>query len=651
MPLISVDNLTKYYDTELILDHVSFSIDHRERLGLIGANGTGKTTLCRILMGQEPYEDDSRIHFSRGMTVGYLSQDADFGDLRTPWEVVMAVFPQMARMEAELSRLEQEIARPGATPVDALLEEHSRLQAEYEAAGGYEYHRRAAAVLTGLGVAAADFDRELASFSGGERRRVALAQLLLTEPDLLLLDEPTNHLDIEGIEWLEQYLRSYRGAVVVISHDRRFLDAVAQRILELECRRLTEYVGGYSAYVQQKEVRMLTYERTFERQQEELRRQLAFIRWALGTQQEKKVKAAKSRLKLLEKMEYLDPPPAQRRKMNLHFEPRMRGGDEVLELRQVGMRFGDTRLFRGVDLFVRRGERVGIVGPNGCGKTTLLRIALGYQQPTEGVARLGRSLEIGYHRQDDFDLNPDHSVYDEFRELMPQAEQSEIRSIAARFLFVEDDVFKRVGDLSGGEQSRLSLAKLILRRPSVLVLDEPTNHLDIDSRSALEGALRSYQGTLIVVSHDRQFLDNVVNRLLILHDGKATVHEGNWSSWVAHRARLAAEAEEAAARRREAERRERYREEKAARERKRKLRKLQGPEEAAEKLPSLAEVEQRAHYLEGQLAKIRDILGRPESYAQEARIKALEAKYEELSAELGRVYDLWERVEAAANQS
>jgi len=397
-------------------------------------------------------------------------------------------------------------------------------------------------------------------------------------------------------------------------------------------------------------VRMLTYERTFERQQDELRRQLSFIRWALGTQQEKKVKAAKSRLKLLEKMEYLDPPPAQRRKMNLHFEPRIRGGDEVLELRHVGMHYGDTRLFSGVDLFVRRGQRVGIVGPNGCGKTTLLRIALGYERPTEGTVRLGRSLEIGYHRQDDFDLNPANSVYDEFRELMPQADQGDIRSLAARFLFVEEDVFKRVDDLSGGEQSRLSLAKLILRRPSVLVLDEPTNHLDIDSRNALEGALRSYQGTLIVVSHDRQFLDNVANRLLIMHDGRAAVHEGNWSSLVAHRARLAAEAEEAAARLRDAERQERYRQEKAAREEKRRLRKVQGADEPAEKLPSLAEVEQRAHYLEGQLAKIRDILGRPESYEQEARVKALEAEYEKLNTELSEVYDLWERVEAAADQ-
>jgi ATP-binding cassette subfamily F protein 3 len=645
MPLITVHNLTKYYGTELLLDHISFAIDHRERLGLIGANGTGKTTLCRILMGQEPYEDDSELHFARTLTVGYLSQDVNFGDARTPWEVVMGVFADLLELEARLRSVEERMAAASDdAQTEALLEEHSHVAAEYEAAGGHEFRHRAAAILTGLGVPEADFERPLDSFSGGEQRRVSLARLLLSQPQLLLLDEPTNHLDITGIEWLEQYLRNYQGAVIAISHDRRFLDAVVTRILELEGRTLAEYTGGYSQYLEQKEQRLLTYERTYERQQEELKKQLSFIRWALGTAQEKKVKAAKSRLKLLEKMDYVDPPPAQRRKLTLRFEPRLRGGDEVLELKHLGMHYGDKRLFEDVNLFVRRGQRVGIVGPNGCGKTTLLRIALGYQKPTEGEARLGTSVEIGYHRQDEFGLNPEHTVYEEFKELMPDAEQTEIRSLLARFLFVEEDVFKSVADLSGGEQSRLSLAKLILQRPSVLVLDEPTNHLDIDSRNALEAALREYRGTILVVSHDRYFLDAVANRLLLLHDGRAIVHEGNWSAYIAHRQEIEAEAARIAAEADAAKRQENQRLDRLARQEK-KRRRQQAAHQGGDSLPSLEQVEQRAHYLETQLAKIRDILGRADTYSLPARVQALEVEYEKLNAELAEIYDLWERVE------
>ena len=644
MPLITVDNLTKYYGTDLILDHVAFAVDHRERLGLIGANGTGKTTLCRILMGQESYEEDSQIHSARGMTTGYLSQDVQFSGATTPWEVVMQVFAGQRELEVLIQEAEERMAEdlPPAE-MEAALEEHSRLLAEYEAGGGYSYEREAAKVLAGLGVPERDFHRDLMSFSGGEQRRVALAQLLLTRPDRLLLDEPTNHLDITGTEWLEGYLRDYPGAVVAISHDRRFLDAVAQRILELEAQTLTEYRGGYSDYARQKEERLLTHERTYERQQEEYKAQMAFIRWALATQQEKKVKAAKSRMKLLEKKDWLDPPAGQRRQMSLRFKPRIRGGDEIIEFRGLGMRFGEKQLFSGVDLHVRRGQRVGIVGPNGCGKTTLLRIAMGLEQPAEGTSRVGRSVEVGYHRQDEFGLTPENRVYDEFRTVVPDAEEQEIRNLLARFLFVDDEILKRVGDLSGGEQSRLSLAKLMMTQPTLLVLDEPTNHLDIDSRSALEGALREYEGTVLVVSHDRQFLDNVVHRVMVFEGRKATLHEGNWSAYVAKRRELK-EALEAADVQRMAEQR------RARQDRDRKelveRRKREALEGKPEKLPPVVQLEARAHHLETQMAKIMDILGRPETYASPLRVEVLNAERGKLAAELESVYEMWERAEA-----
>ncbi len=645
MPLITVSNLTKYYGTELILDHISFAIDHRERLGLIGANGTGKTTLCRILMGQESYEEDSVIHKAQGMSVGYLSQDVDFGQATTPWEVAMSVFPQMLDMEQRLTRLSHELAETeDPARRDALLEDHSQLQMRFEAEGGHEFERRAARVLSGLGIPNVDFHRDLLSFSGGEQRRAALAQILLRQPDLLLLDEPTNHLDISGIEWLEAYLRDYPGAVVAISHDRRFLDGVAGRILELECRVLNEYTGGYSAFVQQKEQRLLTYERQYERQQDELKRQLSFIRWALGTQQEKKVRAAKSRLKLLEKMEYLDPPPSQRRKINLRFQPKARGGDEVLELTDVGMRYDQKRLFSGINVFVRRGERVGIVGPNGCGKTTLLRVIVGEERPTEGQARLGRSVHVGYHRQAQFGLNPENDVYHEFAQVAPDADPGEVRSLLARFLFVEDDVCKRVGDLSGGEQSRLSLAKLIMSRPTVLVLDEPTNHLDIDSRNSLEAALKDYQGTIIVVSHDRHFLDAVVRRVVVFAGGTATVHTGNYGAYAAQKQAKEEEARRLEEERGQVEKRRRQEEERRAR----RAKKASGDSGSGRrKGPSVEELEERVHYIEGQLAKVTAILGDPQTYSMPQRAEALGAEHEKLTAELTQAYTEWEEAVSA----
>ena len=638
MPLISVENLTKYYGTELILDHVSFAIDHRERLGFIGANGTGKTTLCRILLGQEQYEDDSRIHIARGTTIGYLSQDVRFHGAATPWELVMSLFKDLKKREKRMAEVTE---RMGAEGVDdeelhRLLDEHARLLEEFERHGGYDYEHRAAGVLTRVGVPEVDFHRPLASFSGGEQRRAALAKLLLEAPDLLLLDEPTNHLDVQGIEWLEQYLKNYPGAVIAISHDRRFLDSVAQKILELEACDLTEYRGGYSDYMKQKEQRLMVYERQYERQQQELKKQMSFIRWALATQQEKRVKAAKSRLKLIEKTEYLDPPLNQRRKMSIRFQPRVRGGNEILLLQGLGKQYGEKRLFSGLDLLVRRGERVGIVGSNGTGKTTLLKIALGLEAPSDGTARLGASVEVGYHRQEEFGLDPNNTVMQEFGTVLPDADTAELRSLLARFLFVEDDVFKRVGDLSGGEQSRLSLAKLVMTRPTLLVLDEPTNHLDIDSRNALEGALKEYEGTIVVVSHDRYFLDAVVNRLILLSEGEVVVHEGNYSSYMAKKAALEAEAERLAQEEAEVARQERLRQEKLARKAKREAAERDGG-------PKLTpeDLEARAYALEDSISRIEGILGEAATYENPARVAALSAEHQKLNEELERVYELW----------
>jgi ATP-binding cassette subfamily F protein 3 len=643
MPVLIAEHLTKYYGAELVLDDVSLTIHEGDRIGLIGANGTGKTTLCRLLLSEtEP--DDGTLSVTRGVTLGYLPQDCAFPPGQTLWQAALGVFPDILALEDRLADLAAHMAHATGPDLEALIAQHERTREELERAGGYGYETRAATVLTGLGFREADFRRELMTFSGGERNRAALAVLLLRDPDVLLLDEPTNHLDIQGTEWLEEYLATYHGAAVVISHDRRFLNAVVRRVLDLADHRLTEYAGDYDDYVRQKEDALLHYERTYEKQQRERQRQLAFIRWALGTCQEKRVRAAKSRMKLLDKVEWLDPPAGERRKANLRFTPRVRGGNEILELQEVTVGY-DRPLLREVDLFLRRGDRVGLVGPNGSGKTTLLKVAIGELRPLAGLARLGRSVEVGYFAQQRLEINPANTVLDDFAEVVADATRGELRHLLARFLFVEEDVFKLVGQLSGGEQSRLALAKLIMSRPTFLVLDEPTNHLDIDSRGALEGALREYSGTILVVSHDRYFLDAVVQRVLVIEGNGAHLHDGNYSAYretvrAREEARRLAEAEA-----RETDKQARLRDERSARRERQRLAaagKL-GPTPAQLRRRA-AELEDRVSDLEARQTKVESLLADPTTYAEPARVTALSVEHQRLQQELATTLAEWEQV-------
>jgi len=643
MPVVVAERLTKYYGAELILEDIALTIHERDRIGLIGANGTGKTTLCRLLLGQLA-ADDGTVSITRGTTLGYLAQDQAFAPGQTLWQAAMDVFPDLRAMEDRLRRLEEEMAEAGSGDLEALIERHDTLRAEFEHAGGYEYEVRAATVLTGLGFREGDFQRPVDGFSGGEKNRAALAVLLLRDPDVLLLDEPTNHLDIQGTEWLEQYLATYHGAAVIISHDRRFLNQTVRRVVELSDHQLTEYAGNYDAYVREKDNRLLHYERTYEKQQRERERQLGFIRWALGTGQEKLVRAAKSRLKLLDKVEWIDPPVGQRRKANLRFTPRVRGGDEILHFDQVAVGYDSRPIVRDVDLVVRRGNRVGLVGPNGSGKTTLLKVALGQLRPLGGRARLGTSVEVGYYAQERVEPNPESLVIDAFGEVVPDAERGELRHLLARFLFVEEDVFKRVGQLSGGEQSRLAIGKLIMTRPTFLVLDEPTNHLDIDSRGALESALQEYSGTILVVSHDRYFLDAVVNKVLVIEGHTARLHDGNYSAYREAREQREQAQREAEAAAQEAQKQARLREERIARREKRQTEPgVRGPSRRQLERRA-AELEERAGDLEARIARVEELLATSTTYADAVRVQALSVEHQRLQEELAKTYGEWEEV-------
>jgi len=645
VPVLTANRITKYYGADLILDSVSLTIDERDRIGLIGANGTGKTTLCKILL-REIETDEGEIRLAQGATVGYLAQETGYSDGRTLWEVAMGCFPELRALERSLGECEERMSHASGETLEALLERHERIRADYERGGGYDYEVRAATVLTGVGFARADLSRPLDTFSGGEKSRAALATLLLKSPDLLLLDEPTNHLDIQATEWLEEYLRTYQGAVVVISHDRRLLNRAVRRILELDDQQLTEYAGGYDDYVRQKEEQLLTYHRRYEQQQRERQRQLAFIRWALGTAQEKRVRAAKSRLKLLDKIDWLDPPAGERRKANLRFTPRIRGGDEIVELSDVAVGYGDRLLVSHVDLFLRRGDRLGMVGPNGCGKTTLLKAILGELKPLSGRVRLGTSVEVGYYAQVRTEFSATNTVLAEFGEVVRDATPGELRHLLARFLFVEEDVLKPVSALSGGEQSRLALAKLIMTRPTFLVLDEPTNHLDIDSRGALEHALRQYTGTILVVSHDRYFLDALVNQVLVIEGETARQYAGNYSAYREALREAEEEAARAAAAAEERRREERLREERSARRERKQQEGDSGPGKLSpwRRDRQARELEERVAGLELRIDKIHALLQDPMVYADGARVRALSIEYERLQAERGEAYEAWQAV-------
>ncbi len=529
MSLVRLEHITKSYDPYLILDDISLSIEHRERIGLIGKNGSGKTTLIAIIAGLITNFKGSLTR-AKGLRIGYLSQDQDLELDCSLRQEMLKVFQTQRDLEDEMLLLGEQMESDGDN--EGILETYARLQEQHDALGGYNYEHQINRTLGGLGFQEVDFHLKIGVLSGGQKSRAALAKLLLEKPDLLLLDEPTNHLDIKAIEWLENFLNTeYQGAAVVISHDRYFLDRVARKIVELQNHTLKEYRGNYTTYLETQRIETLTQEREYKKQQRFIVHEEDFIRRNMAGQ---RTREAQGRQKLLDRLERIEKPQTAERTIKLRFTPDVRGGNDILQCRNLGKRYGDKQVFENLNCEIYRKDVVGIIGPNGAGKTTLFRLILGDEQPTEGELKVGHNLHLGYYDQELAGLNRDNTVLNEIWALRPGQTSGEIRSFLGRFLFSDDEVFKTIGDLSGGEQSRVMLAKLLLENANVLLLDEPTNHLDIPSSEALEEALAEYPATIFMISHDRYFLNKLATKLLVFEDDTAKLFIGTYAEYEAH---------------------------------------------------------------------------------------------------------------------
>ena len=534
MIVLNCNNIGFSYGTETIIRNISFNLQENDKAGLVGVNGAGKSTLFKIIMG-ELHQEDGELFISKELVLGYLKQNATLNSENTLWEELLEVFSGLVAMENDIKRLEKEISSAvNQEKLDSLMKEYGRLTDRFSYMGGFEYNSRIRGVLRGLGFLDSEFESRISILSGGQKTRLALAKVLLEEPDILLLDEPTNHLDIAAVEWLEEYLKSYKKCLLIISHDRYFLDSVTNKTIEIENKTSTFYNTNYSGYVTQKAVNREVQEKHYQLQQKEIARQEAIIEQQRRFNREKNIIAAESRQKVLDRMVKLDKPEAAPGKIRMKFNQAVTSGNEVLELDSVTKAYGARKLFEDVSFKIRKAERVFLLGPNGCGKSTLLKILSGKLEASSGRFNFGAKVKMGYYDQEMADLNEENTILDEVWSVDQRLIQSEVRSALAAFLFTGEDVFKRISVLSGGEKSRVSMLKLIFSEANFIILDEPTNHLDINSREILEAALQDYDGTLLIVSHDRYFIDKLATRIIDLGTKPPMDCMGNYTYFASH---------------------------------------------------------------------------------------------------------------------
>ena len=639
MILMTVQGVSKSFGMKSVLKDISLTLQQGARMGLIGVNGSGKSTLFRLIAGQmEP--DEGSISLMRGTRVGMLTQEADIQSDLTVREELSRVFEPVREMERRLRALEEEMAQKheDEAELDRLSHEYARLTDRFEDAGGYEWPSRIQGVLAGLGFAKGREDQPASVLSGGEKTRLCLARLLLTQPDLLMLDEPTNHLDLSSIQWLEDTLKKYRGTVLIISHDRYFMNSVCDCMAEISMRRLVQYEGNYDQFTVKRQADIERQIREYKLQQAEIARQQAIIQRYRMYNREKSIRAAESREKRLEKMEKLER-PVDEQHVRFSFEARRRTGDDVLKVHGLAKGFEGRRLFENFDLHLRAGDRVAIIGPNGVGKSTLLNIIARKLKADAGEVEFGANVDLGYYEQHQTGLDPKKDVLNELWDAFPRLDLDRVRSVLALFLFTGDDVYKKISMLSGGEKGRVSLCKLMLKRDNLLLLDEPTNHLDMDSREVLEGALEDFDGTILTVSHDRYFINRVADRIIEMRPDGVKEYLGNYDDYLEKKRREEAGLEDAAASGMTKTQLDKQR---------RKERLLREGKKALEK--QLEAAEARIAAAEKEIQDLETRMADPELYQHPDEARETARRHAELQAGMDALYEEWEALSEAVSE-
>lgn len=635
MIVMQTNQLTKSFGVNEVLKGINLTVQDRHRVGLVGSNGSGKSTLLKILAGKDHY-DGGTLSMTRGLRIGYHTQLDDLTSPLTVWQEMETCFEDTFRMEEKLREMEARMGETHESDPEGfarLSEEYTRLTDRFEEEDGYAWRSRLQGVLTGLGFTSAQYEQTVASLSGGERTRLKLGKLLLAKTDLLLLDEPTNHLDLNSMQWLEDYLRAYKGAVVVVSHDRYFLDAVCNSIAELSFGRIEQYEGNYTRYLKLREEVMVRRMKEYTLQQKEIAREEAIIAQFRAYNTEAAHIKAKSREKRLNMIERVDK-PVEEHNVYFRFHAGRGTGNDVLMCENLSKSFGARRLFHDLNLHVRAGERIALLGANGVGKTTLLKILTGRERPDTGEVRFGSGVEVGYYDQQQEGLSPDKTVLDEVWDDFPRMEQTPIRNALAGFLFTGDDVLAPVSTLSGGERGRVLLTKLMLRQDNFLILDEPTNHLDMDSREMLETALLGFEGTILTVSHDRYFINRIADRVLVMEPDGVTEYLGNYDDYLEKLAQKNAPEEELAPQKTKTALREEKKREKAA------------IEVARREKARIANLETQITDLEEQMTKLEIEMSDPEAYQDNARAQSMNKRYNDLQKKIADLYEEWEQAQS-----
>ena len=636
--ILSCQNISKAFVEKEVLKNVSFHIEDNEKAAIVGINGAGKTTLLRIIVG-EMVPDDGLVTFAKDKTFGYLAQNAAVDTGNTIYEELLSVKQDLIDIEEKMRQCEASMKHADGDALENLMKQYTALTHAFEIGDGYSYKSELVGVLKGLGFTEAEFDKSVSTLSGGQKTRVALGKLLLLKPDLIILDEPTNHLDMNSIAWLETYLLNYKGAVLIVSHDRYFLDKIAGKVIEIDQTKATTFMGNYSDYAYKKEQLRVAAWNAYMNQQREIKHQEEVIEKLRSFNREKSIKRAESREKMLDKIEVLEKPTEVRTDMKLKLTPHMTSGNDVLTVKELSKSFDQKLLFEHINFEIKRGEHVAIIGDNGTGKTTLLKILNDLLPADCGTFTLGTNVVIGYYDQEHHVLHSEKTLFDEISDDYPYLTNTQIRNVLAAFLFTGDDVFKRISDLSGGERGRVSLAKLMLSDSNFLILDEPTNHLDIMSKEILEDAINAYEGTVLYVSHDRYFINKTAHRNLDLTAHQIVNYIGNYEYYLEKHDTVmaavigAAQTEAASSAQTAASESEVKLDWKAQKEEQARIRKREN---------DLKKCEDKINTLEERQAAIEEEMARPEVATNVAKLQELSKEQDAITAQLEELYELWE---------